>query len=160
MVALTPRESRSTRSCPATRCSRWPAITYLPRTLEKGGGVLVRTGVTDQGGGAHTMIQRVIARELGIAPERVRVEQLDTATSPEDPGVGGSRVTPVHGNAALDGARKIKAAVAEGRAAPITVTGTADQQQHMYGAYAYAIEVELDRETGAFKITDATLVAD
>ena len=134
--------------------------TSMELTLGRDGSVEVKTGAPDQGGGAHTMIQRVVARELDLAPERVRIEQLDTATSPVDPGVGGSRVTPVHGNAALDGARKIKAALAEGRAAPITVTGTAEQQQHMYGAYAYAIEVELDRETGAFKITDATLVAD
>src|SRR5205823_10093862 len=32
--------------------------------------VVVRTGVTDQGGGAHTMIQRVVAHELGISPDR------------------------------------------------------------------------------------------
>ena len=134
--------------------------TSLEVTLERDGSVVVRTGAPDQGGGAHTMIQRVVARELAIDPERVRVEQLDTAASPIDPGVGGSRVTPVHGNAALDGARKIKAALAERRAAPITVTGAAEQQEHAYGAYAYAIEVDVDRETGAFQITDATLVAD
>jgi CO/xanthine dehydrogenase Mo-binding subunit len=134
--------------------------TTLQLTLDTDGGVLVRTGVTDQGGGAHTMIVRVVARELGLAPERVRIEQLDTATSPEDPGVGGSRVTPVHGNAALDGARRIKAAMAEGKRAPITVLGTAEQDAHMFGAYAFALEVAVDRETGAFGIVDAVLVAD
>ncbi len=134
--------------------------TALELTLDTDGGVLVRTGVTDQGGGAHTMIGRVIARELGLAPERVRIEQLDTATSPQDPGVGGSRVTPVHGNAALDGARRIKAALAEGKAAPITVLGAAEQSAHMFGAYAFALEVAVDRETGAFHIVDAVLVAD
>jgi len=123
-------------------------------------GVLVRTGVTDQGGGAHTMIQRIVAQELGVPAERVRVEQLDTATSPRDPGVGGSRVTAVHGNAALDGARKLKAARDAGEQLPISATGTAEQNAHEYGTYAYAIEVEVDHETGAFRITDAVLVAD
>ena len=134
--------------------------TSMLLTLAADGSVLVRTGVTDQGGGAHTMIQRVIARELDLAPERVRIEQLDTATSPEDPGVGGSRVTPVHGNAALDGARRLKAALALGKRAPITVTGAAEQTAHVFGSYAFAIEVEVDRDTGAFRIVDAALVAD
>jgi len=134
--------------------------TSVQLTLENDGRVLVHTGAPDQGGGAHTMIQRVVAREMGVDEGRVRVEQLDTATSPLDPGVGGSRVTPVHGNAALDGARKLKAAIDAGAKAPLTVTGAAEQNAHVYGAYAYAIEVQVDRETGAFKIVDATLVAD
>ena len=134
--------------------------TSLRVTMESDGDVVVRTGAPDQGGGAHTMIQRVVARELGIATERVRVEQLDTDTSPVDPGVGGSRVTPVHGNAALDGARKIKAALAAGQRAPIEVTGAAEQNAHVFGAYAYAIDVEVERQTGSFRITNATLVAD
>ncbi len=134
--------------------------TSMRLTLEEDGGVVVRTGVTDQGGGAHTMIQRVVARELGVAPEQVRVEQLDTAGSLRDPGVGGSRVTPVHGNAAIDGARKLKVARARGDRPPITVTGTADQDRLLFGTYAYAIEVEVDRDTGAFRVTDAALVAD
>lgn len=73
------------------------------------GVVQVTTAVSDQGGGAHTMIQRVVAAELGIGPEVVRVHRVTTAEGPLDPGVGGSRVTPVHGTAALDGARKLRA---------------------------------------------------
>jgi CO/xanthine dehydrogenase Mo-binding subunit len=134
--------------------------TSLEATLETSGDVVVRTGVTDQGGGAHTMIGRVIARELGLAPDRVRIEQVDTATSQQDPGVGGSRVTPVHGNAALDAAKRITAALAEGKSAPIAVIGTAEQNAHVFGSYAFAIEVRVDAETGAFTIVDAVLVAD
>ena len=134
--------------------------TSLELTLGTDGAVLVRTGVTDQGGGALTMIQRVVAQELAIRPEQVRVEQVDTATSPRDPGVGGSRVTAVHGNAALDGARKLKAASASGQALPVTVTGKAEQNAHAFATYAYGIEAEIDRETGAIRITDALLVAD
>lgn len=134
--------------------------TSLQLTLERDGSVSVRTGVTDQGGGAMTMIQRVVAQELGLAPDRVRIEQLDTSEALRDPGVGGSRVTPVHGNAALDGARKLKAAREAGDALPITVTGAAEQNEHVYGCLAYGIEVAVDRETGAFRIVDAALVAD
>ncbi|HEY6960080.1 MAG TPA: xanthine dehydrogenase family protein molybdopterin-binding subunit [Candidatus Limnocylindria bacterium] len=134
--------------------------TSLELRLEADGSVTVRTGVTDQGGGAMTMIQRVVAQELGLAPDRVRVEQLDTSAALRDPGVGGSRVTPVHGNAALDGARKLKEARAKGAPLPIAVTGTAEQNEHVYGSLAYGIEVEVDSETGAFRILDALLVAD
>ncbi len=134
--------------------------TSMELTLGSDGGVLVRTGAPDQGGGAHTMIQRVVARELALEPERVRVEQVDTTSVLRDPGVGGSRVTPVHGNAALDGARKLAAARAAGTRPPITVVGTAQQMEHAYGCYAYAVEVEVDRDTGAFRVVDAALVAD
>ena len=134
--------------------------TSLELRLETDGSVTVRTGVTDQGGGAMTMIQRVVAQELGLAPERVRIEQLDTSAALRDPGVGGSRVTPVHGNAALDGARKLKQARANGGAPPFTVTGAAEQNEHVYGSIAYGVELEVDVETGAFRIVDAALVAD
>ena len=134
--------------------------TTLALTMARDSEVLVRTAVTDQGGGAHTMIQRVVAQELGVGPEAVRVEQLDTGASPRDPGVGGSRVTAVHGNAALDGARKLKLARERGDPLPITVTGSAEQSAHEFAVYAYGIEVEVDRDTGGSRITDALLVAD
>jgi CO/xanthine dehydrogenase Mo-binding subunit len=134
--------------------------TQLTLTLRADGTIDVLTGVTDQGGGAHTMIQRVIAQELGLPPERIRVAQGDTAEALLDPGVGGSRVTPVAGNAALDGARKLATAMAAGEIAPITVTGTGEQQEQVVGVYAYAVQVEVDRDTGSFRIVDATLVAD
>jgi len=129
--------------------------TSLTLTLSEDGSVDVLTGVVDQGGGAHTMIQRVVARELGLEPSRVRVRQGHTGEALTDPGVGGSRVTPVAGNAALDGARKLK-----GKRGPLTVVGEGAQNEHLYGVYAYSIEVAVDRETGAFRIVDAVLVAD
>jgi CO/xanthine dehydrogenase Mo-binding subunit len=142
--------------------------TSLTLTLSGDGSVEVLTGVADQGGGAHTMIQRVVARELGIEVSRVRVRQGDTGHANVDPGVGGSRVTPVAGNAALDSARKLKARLAElgvtldeaRTAAPLVVTGEGEQNEHLYGVYAYSIEVSVDRETGAFRVVDAVLVAD
>jgi CO/xanthine dehydrogenase Mo-binding subunit len=143
--------------------------TSLTLTLTAEGTVEVLTGVADQGGGAHTMIQRVVARELGLPVSRVRVRRGDTAHANVDPGVGGSRVTPVAGNAALDGARKLTARLAELRltldeaaraAAPLVVTGAGEQSEHLYGVYGYSIEVSVDRATGSFRVVDAVLVAD
>jgi CO/xanthine dehydrogenase Mo-binding subunit len=143
--------------------------TSLTLTLSADGVVEVLTGVADQGGGAHTMIQRVVARELDLDLSRVRVRRGDTGHANVDPGVGGSRVTPVAGNAALDGARKLKARLTElsvtldeaaSAAAPLVVTGEGEQNEHLYGVYGYSIEVSVDRETGSFRVVDAVLVAD
>ena len=129
------------------------------------GRVELRTGVSDQGGGAHTLFQRIVAAELGIAPGRVTVSRGTTDAVLSDPGVGGSRVTPVQGSAALDAARMLKAKLAElGRtiddAGEMEVTGEAAQETHEASMYAYALRLTVDRETGSLKIDDATLVAD
>ena len=134
------------------------------RTLA-GGRVELRTGVSDQGGGAHTLFQRIVAAELGIPPSRVAVSRGTTDAVLSDPGVGGSRVTPVQGSAALDAARKLKAKLAElGRtiddAGEMEVTGEAAQETHEASMYAYVLRLTVDRETGSLKINDATLVAD
>jgi CO/xanthine dehydrogenase Mo-binding subunit len=69
-------------------------------SVDGSGGVLARTGVPEQGGGAHTVIQQVVARTLGVPANLVRVEQGDTDSGPFDQGVGGSRVTNSTGGAA------------------------------------------------------------
>jgi CO/xanthine dehydrogenase Mo-binding subunit len=125
------------------------------------GRIELHTGVTDQGGGAHTLFQRIVALGLGVPLERVSVVRGATDAVAPDPGVGGSRVTPVQGGAALDAAFKLReklAAVGSGR--EIEVMGEATQNVHESSMYAYAVEVQVDRETGAVRILDATLVAD
>src|SRR3989454_1248643 len=133
--------------------------------LAAGGRRQLRTGVSDQGGGAHTLFQRIVATELGIPLEHVVVVRGATDAVPHDPGVGGSRVTPVQGSAALDAARRLKAKLGElGRsieeAGDLEVIGEAVQESHEASMYAYVLEVAVDRETGAVRIVDATLVAD
>jgi CO/xanthine dehydrogenase Mo-binding subunit len=129
------------------------------------GAVELHTGVSDQGGGAHTLFQRIVATELGLPLERVAVVRETTDAVPHDPGVGGSRVTPVQGSAALDAARKLKAKLADRGGSlddveAIEVTGEAAQEGHEGSMYAYAIEVRVDRETGMTSIDRATLVVD
>jgi CO/xanthine dehydrogenase Mo-binding subunit len=131
----------------------------------KGGRVELHTGVSDQGGGAHTLFQRIVATELGLPLGRVSVARGMTDAVPYDPGVGGSRVTPVQGTAALDAARRLKTKLAElGRsiddADELEVTGEAVQDGHEASMYGYALQVTVDRETGMTRIAKATLVAD
>jgi CO/xanthine dehydrogenase Mo-binding subunit len=70
--------------------------------------VTVVTGIPDQGGGAHTVLQRVVANVLSVAPERVRIRVGTTIDAPQDPGVGGSRTTHIASRAAATAARELK----------------------------------------------------
>src|SRR5438445_5763017 len=79
------------------------------RLVPTTGQVEVLTGMVDQGAGAHTVIRRVAAAALSVAAARIQVRYGDTGEAPQDPGAGGSRVTHVIGQAALDGGQRMKA---------------------------------------------------
>lgn len=137
--------------------------------LHADGQVEVRTGVPDQGGGQHTLIGRIVAAGLGIPADRVWVTRLSTA-GPRDPGIGGSRVTPVHGGAALAAATELRerlagatveaaaARLGPGETLEVSVTREASDVDH--SACAHAVEVEVDPSTGMVQVRDAVLVVD
>ena len=143
--------------------------TTISLQLERDGTIEARTGVGDQGGGQHTLIQRIVAATLAVDPLTVRVRRLSTE-GPQDPGIGGSRVTPVHGGAALAAARALKEklggrSVAEvagglgpGRALEASAKFDATAADH--GACAHAIEVAVDAETGMVRVLKAVLAVD
>ena len=83
------------------------------RLLPESGQIEVLTGMVDQGAGAHTVIRRVAAAALSVPPGRILVRYGNTAEAPADPGAGGSRVTHVVGQAALDGGQRMKTALEE-----------------------------------------------
>jgi len=73
------------------------------------GTVHLLTMATDIGQGSNNAIKQILAEELGIRMEDIRVTSADTAMTPQaDLGTWGSRVTLMNGNAVLDAARKIK----------------------------------------------------
>jgi len=125
--------------------------------------------VGDQGGGQHTLIQRIVAATLGVEPRTVRVRRLSTE-GPQDPGIGGSRVTPVHGGAALAAAHLLKeklggqsvaeAARALGPGEVLEASATFDATAADHGACAHAIEVAVDSETGTVRVLSAVLAVD
>jgi CO/xanthine dehydrogenase Mo-binding subunit len=77
------------------------------RLLEEGT-IEILHGAPEQGAGAATMIQRVGAAALGVAPDRVRVRYGNTGDAPPNPGAGGSRLTHILGQATADGATSMK----------------------------------------------------
>jgi len=74
------------------------------------GTVHLLTMAADIGQGSDTVLKQILAEELGLRMEDIRITSGDTAMTPQaDLGSWGSRVTLMAGNAVLDAARKIKA---------------------------------------------------
>jgi 4-hydroxybenzoyl-CoA reductase alpha subunit len=73
------------------------------------GTVHLLTMASDIGQGSDTVLKQILAEELGLRMEDIRITSADTAMTPQaDLGSWGSRVTLMAGNAVLDAARKIK----------------------------------------------------
>lgn len=85
--------------------------------VDRSGRVAVFSGASEIGQGADSMVAYVVAEELGVPLEHVRVLAGDTDFTPVDLGAYSSRVTLMLGNACIDAAgrikRKVREAVAE-----------------------------------------------
>jgi CO/xanthine dehydrogenase Mo-binding subunit len=67
--------------------------THAGVTLHPDGSVTVNTSVFEQGTGSYTVMQQIVADELRMPIEQVRVAVWDTASTSFDSGIGGARVT-------------------------------------------------------------------
>ncbi len=72
------------------------------------GKAIARFGTKSQGQGHETTYAQIIAEELGIPADHIKVEEGDTDTAPYGLGTYASRSTPTAGAAAVMGARKIR----------------------------------------------------
>lgn len=81
------------------------------------GAVTLLTGAAEIGQGSDTYLSQLVAEEMGVGLEDVRVTSGDTEITPYDPGTFGSRVATMSGNAArnaaIDAMRQIKEVVAD-----------------------------------------------
>jgi CO/xanthine dehydrogenase Mo-binding subunit len=134
-------------------------------TALENGEISVETGSTEPGVGTFTVIQRVLAAELGVDPKRISVKRGTTETAPWDPGIGGSKGTLLLGQAAIDAGKKLRAALALPHSGPVQVTGEfefvhkpGDPLWVNFGAYG--VDLSVDRETGALTIHEIVFVAD
>lgn len=138
------------------------------------GDVSVATGIADQGGGGPTMLRRVVADRLAVDVERVVVRLGHTGQALWDKGVGGSRVTPIVGGAALAGATAIKTRldeIAPGRATEeqlaiaaedggFEVVGEFDHPAGVRSTAACCVDLAVDEETGAISVDHILVIAD
>ncbi len=76
--------------------------------IERDGAITLLTGAADIGQGAETVISQIVAEELGVPLEDIRITAADTEITPLDPGTFGSGVTLRAGNAAKMAARSAK----------------------------------------------------
>ncbi len=72
------------------------------------GKAIARFGTKSQGQGHETTYAQIIAEELGIPADHIKVEEGDTDTAPYGLGTYASRSTPVAGAAAAVASRKIR----------------------------------------------------
>jgi 4-hydroxybenzoyl-CoA reductase subunit alpha len=76
--------------------------------IERDGSITLLTGAADIGQGAETVISQIVAEELGVPLEDIRITAADTEITPLDPGTFGSGVTLRAGNAARMAAQAAK----------------------------------------------------
>lgn len=79
--------------------------------FDRTGTIIVTTGMPDQGGGAHTVVARILASLASVSLDRIRIERVSTATAPFDPGIGGSRTTHLASQAAARAGIALKKAL-------------------------------------------------
>jgi len=80
------------------------------------GTVTLLTGAADIGQGSDTVLSQIVAEELSLPMESVRIISADTAITPPDLGTYASRVTVMGGNAAWAAARHLKEQLLEATA--------------------------------------------
>jgi carbon-monoxide dehydrogenase large subunit len=104
----------------------------LRLTLESDGVVTIRTGLPDQGGGSHTMLQRVVAATLSMPASRIRVLRATTGSAIEDAGVGASRVTHLGSRAAVIASEALRSRI---EAVATETLGEAEERVQLDGEW-------------------------
>ena len=84
----------------------WEMVTV---TVDPSGFVEARIGCSPHGQGLRTTLAQIIADELGITPEKIKVVHGDTDRAPYGWGTFGSRSLVISGGAILIAARKVRA---------------------------------------------------
>ncbi|MEE8076739.1 MAG: molybdopterin cofactor-binding domain-containing protein, partial [Candidatus Binatia bacterium] len=91
--------------CSVSDAGAYPLTSTAVR-VHADGSVSIMMGSTELGQGSHTVIPQIVAEELGVPFESVRVIASDTAITPYDRSTGASRTTTLMGRAVLDASRE------------------------------------------------------
>lgn len=127
-----------------------PAASTVRLTLQAGGKVVLELAVFDQGSGSHTILGQVVAAELHIPVEHVRVEVRDTGSGLWDRGSSASSVTHGAGQAALRAAVRLRELAESSAERPLIVEERYEDWKPLSTTCftAQVVEVEVDRDTG------------
>ena len=77
-------------------------------TADADGGFSIISPSIDQGSGTHTILRQLVADQMQVPIEQVRVVIGDTDTAPRDGGMRASRMTYVAGNAIMQACEKLR----------------------------------------------------
>jgi len=91
--------------CSTSDAGAYPLTSTVIR-VHADSSVSILTGSTELGQGSHTIIPQIVAEELGVPFEKVRVVASDTAITPYDRSTGASRTTTLMGRAVLEASRE------------------------------------------------------
>ena len=89
---------------------------------DRSGGVTVLCGATDIGQGSDSILAYLVAEVLGLDPKDVHVHPADTSLTPVDLGSYSSRVTLMCGQATIQAAERLRAAIFTAVAAKLEVS--------------------------------------
>ncbi|MGW0811260.1 xanthine dehydrogenase family protein molybdopterin-binding subunit [Nonomuraea sp. NPDC002799] len=114
------------------------------------GGFLIEVAAADIGTGARTVLTRIAAATLGVAPDRVRVE-IGDSDLPQAPVAGGSMGTASWGSAVVRACEALRRDGKEGRADTTEeIKGDARLARHAFGAQF--AEVRVSAVTGEIRV--------
>src|SRR5712692_6652456 len=77
-------------------------------TAESDGSFTILSPSVDQGSGTHTILRQLVAEQMKVGIEQVRVVVGDTDSTPRDGGMRASRMTYVAGNAVVQACTKLR----------------------------------------------------
>ena len=93
--------------------------------IDEKGEVTLSTAVMDTGPGAYTIMRQIVAEELKVSVDSIKVEILDTTKVLKDTGVRGSSSTRVHGGSAYEAVKRAREEIL--RAAAQAMNGSPEE---------------------------------
>lgn len=81
--------------------------------MDPDGSIVASSSVTEQGQGTEAILSQIVAEGVGVAPSKVRIITGDTQATPYGGGTWASRGAGIGGEAALQAARALRAAILE-----------------------------------------------
>ena len=77
-------------------------------SADSDGGFSILSPSIDQGSGTHTILRQLVADQMNVSIDQVRVAVGDTDTAPRDSGMRASRMTYVAGNAVMQACQQLR----------------------------------------------------
>jgi putative selenate reductase molybdopterin-binding subunit len=130
-------------------------------SLDADGDYTLSVGTAEFGNGTSTVHTQIVASQLGIAADRIRLRQSDTDATVYDSGAFGSAGTVVAGLAVQAACRDLRSAIeATPEVRPLVGRGEHDGTPRSVAFNVHAFRVAVNVETGEVRILRSVQAAD